>query len=141
MIKLLLHPFFLACALLSAINKLIELSGFHIPFVHAYMDDIFCMPVMLTFILFFQRRFVFNNENYVFSTTHIFVAVVYCSLVFEIILPLHSKGYTADFFDVMAYSIGGIIFHKFINRPQPMPSVTLATRKISSASSLVCDSA
>jgi len=135
--KLLLNPLFITCAALSGINKLIELSGYYIPIIHAYMDDFFCMIVILTPALFIQRKYVFNNENYVFSKWHTIIAVVYCAVVFELILPLQSNQHTADLFDFVAYSAGGIIFHLFINKPQLIPKVSLAERNISSASSLV----
>ena len=135
--KLLLSPLFLSCVALSGINKLIELSGYYIPFIHAYMDDFFCMIVILTPALFIQRKYVFNDVNYVFSKWHTIIAVAYCSIVFELILPLQSNQHTADLFDLVAYSAGGIVFHFFINKPQLMPSSSLAERNISSASSLV----
>ncbi len=135
--KLLFNPLFISCVALSGINKLIELSGYYIPFINAYMDDFFCMIVMLTPSLFIQRKYVFNSEDYVFSKWHTVIAVAYCSIVFEIILPLQSSNHTADLFDFVAYSAGGIVFHLFINKPHLIPSVSLAERNISSASSLV----
>jgi hypothetical protein len=135
--KLLLNPLFLSCTALSGINKLIELSGYYIPFIHAYMDDFFCMIVILTPALFIQRNYVFNNGEYVFSKWHTIIAVAYCSIVFELILPLQSSQHTADLFDFVAYSAGGIIFHLFINKSQLIPSTSLAERNISNASSLV----
>lgn len=135
--KLLLNPLFISCAALSGINKLVELAGYYIPFIHGYMDDFFCMIVMLTPALFIQRKYVFNNCNYVFSKWHTIIAIAYCSIVFELILPLQSGQHTADLFDFVAYSAGGIVFHLSINKPQLMPSTSLAERNISSASSLV----
>ncbi len=135
--KLLINPLFIACAALSGINKLVEISGYYIPFIHSYMDDFFCMIVILTPALFIQRNYVFNDGNYVFSKWHTIIAVVYCSIVFELILPLQSSQHTADLFDFVAYSAGGIVFHLFINKPQLMPSTSLAERNISNASSLV----
>ncbi len=135
--KLLLNPLFLSCTALSGINKLIELSGYYIPFIHAYMDDFFCMIVILTPALFIQRNYVFNNGDYVFSKWHTIIAVAYCSIVFELILPLQSNQHTADLFDFVAYSAGGIIFDLFINKSQLIPSTSLAERNISNASSLV----
>lgn len=135
--KLLLNPIFLSCAALSGINKLVELAGYYIPFIHAYMDDFFCMIVMLTPALFIQRKYVFNNGNYVFSKWHTIIAIAYCSIVFELILPLQSNQHTADLLDFVAYSAGGMVFHLFINKPQLIPSTSRAERNISNASSLV----
>ncbi len=135
--KVLLNPLFISCAALSGINKLVELSGYYIPFIHSHMDDFFCMIVILTPALFIQRNYVFNNGNYVFSKWHTIIAVAYCSIIFELILPLQSSQHTADLLDFVAYSAGGIVFHLFINKPQLMPSTSLAERNISNASSLV----
>ena len=135
--NLLFNPLFISCVALSGINKLVELSGYYIPFIHSYMDDFFCMIVILTPALFIQRNYVFNNGNYVFSKWHTIIAVAYCSIVFELVLPLQSSQHTADLFDFVAYSAGGIVFHLFVNKPQLIPSVSRAERNISNASSLV----
>ncbi|MCG3164398.1 MAG: hypothetical protein POELPBGB_00152 [Bacteroidia bacterium] len=135
--KLLLNPLFVSCTVLSAINKSVELFGYYIPFIHAYMDDFFCMIVILTPALFIQRQFIFKSENYVFSMWHTIIAVTYCSIVFELILPLQSSRHIADALDFVAYSAGGIVFHLFINKPQPIPSVSRAELNIANASSLV----
>jgi hypothetical protein len=135
--RTLFHPLFIIIILLSGSNKLIELSGIYIPLVHAYMDDLFCIPFVLTPTLYLMRRFIFNNGNYTLGKLQIAAAVVYCTVLFELILPQLSLKYTADVLDVVCYILGAILFHYFINRNQLMPSVSRAERNISSASSLV----
>lgn len=135
--KVLLHPFFVVIVLLSGSNKLLELSGISIPFIHAYMDDIFCMPFVLTLALWAMRKFILKNENYVLNLRQIVAAIIYCSVLFELILPKLSATYIADIFDIAAYISGGVLFQVFINKAQLMPSVSRAERKISNASSLV----
>lgn len=139
--SILLNPVFVLVVLLSGSNKLLELSGISIPVLHSYMDDLFCMPFVLTIVLFLMRRFIIRDKNYVLGNWQIAAAVIYCSVLFELILPQFSAKYTADISDVAAYIVGGIIFQKLINKPQLMPRVSLAARKISKDSSLVCDSA
>jgi len=39
------------------------------------------------------------------------------SLVFEGLLPLISKTYTADWMDVLLYIFGGLFFYKVMNKP------------------------
>lgn len=133
----LIHPLFIGIVILSGTNKLLELIGISIPFINAYMDDLFCIPFVLTPTLYLMRRFVFNNENYILGKLQIALAIIYCAVLFELILPQFSPKYTADIRDVVCYISGAILFNYFINRNQLKLNVSRAKRKISSASSLV----
>lgn len=55
------------------------------------------------------------GENFWFSNFHLFVVWVYFSLLFELVFPLFLTRYTADFFDIIAYLVGILIF-KMIER-------------------------
>jgi predicted neutral ceramidase superfamily lipid hydrolase len=113
--NLLKNKLFLLSSLLFTINQLLEKGfGIFIPFVHAYLDDILCMPVVLTLTLFLIRKII-KTPDYQLSKKQIIFALIYFSVVFEVFLPQYSEKYTADILDVMAYVIGAIIFYKFIN--------------------------
>lgn len=133
----LFHPLLVVIIVLSASNKFLELNGIYIPLVHAYMDDLFCIPFVLTPTLYLMRKFVLNDANYTLSKLQIAAAIIYCAVFFELILPQFSLKYTADITDIVCYISGAILFNYFINRNQLIPSVSRAKRKISSASSLV----
>jgi hypothetical protein len=96
---------------------MLEMSGVFVPFIHAYMDDLICLPVVLNIALFIFRKFIHNSDQYCFPAFFIFTAAAMFSFAFEVLLPSRSATYTADAWDILAYSIGGIFFHLHFNRP------------------------
>lgn len=114
--KTLQHPFFIVCAALWVVNQLLERSGLYIWPLHAYLDDLVCFPLILTAILAVQRVY-FGNTTMTIPNWQILFALVVFTLCFEIVLPQFSKVYTADVLDVVAYSIGALIFNNFVNKP------------------------
>lgn len=113
--KTLLHPLFIAASLLFLLNQLLERNGVHLPFIHAYLDDVLCMPVVLTIALAIQREFTFRNPGYTFTWWHIGFSVLWFSFVCEIIFPRYIAAYTADPLDVIAYMAGAIVFGVYVN--------------------------
>ena len=115
--QILTHWLFVLASSLFLLNQIAEKCfQIFVPFWHAYGDDLLCMPVVLTIALYLQRRFTFRNPNYIFSKTQIIVAVAYYAFVFEYVLPKYHAAYTADKFDVIAYSLGAWLFYGYINR-------------------------
>lgn len=98
-------------------NQLLEQAGIFIPFVHSYLDDLLCPPIVLGFALFVQQQFTYQNPQYKLSRGMVLFFAVWYSLIFEVILPLNSIKFHADVFDVVAYLVGSYIFFNFGNRP------------------------
>lgn len=115
--SILKHPLFIICALLFGINQILErYFHYHLPYIHAYLDDLLCMPVLLSILLFLQRSITLRNPNYTFHIAHIIVAIITCSLYFEVYLPYYyPTKYIADPLDIIAYCIGGFVFWKWMN--------------------------
>jgi hypothetical protein len=110
------NPVFLTAGILFTLNQYLEkVAGIFLPYVHEYLDDVLCMPVVLTLTLFIQRKITFRNEAYTFTAGHVMVAVVYFSLMFEGILPAYSPKYTRDWLDIVAYAAGAAVFYRYIN--------------------------
>ncbi len=114
MIKTLLHPVFLFCVLLAAINQLLEYNGIFVPFIHSYLDDVLAFPIVLTVGLAFYR---IVWKNYTLTLWHIWPLLMIYVFIFEIYLPTTSPLYTADVFDVLAYILGILLFQRVINKP------------------------
>ncbi len=111
--KTLLNPLFIIAVVLAGANQLAERLGIHIPVIHSYLDDILCLPIVLTVGLAAYRIII---PNYTLSRWHIWSLVVMLTVIFEVYLPTTSNLYTADFLDPVAYSIGALLFSRFINK-------------------------
>ncbi len=111
--KTLLNPVFLCCVILAIINQTLEKGfGVFIPLVHSYLDDLLCLPIVLTLGLSVYR---IVWPNYKLRLWHMIPVLVVYSIYFEWHLPQFSSGYTSDIFDVLAYTVGLTLFSYFIN--------------------------
>jgi hypothetical protein len=109
----LLNPWFIGAAVLFSLHYLLQMVGVGIPFADAYLDDLLCMPVILSLGLAVMRYFY---QKPALSHSQIVFTLIYCSLLFEVLLPLYSPIYTGDFIDVGLYTIGAWFFAKVMNK-------------------------
>ena len=106
---------FLLAAGLYALNLGFKQTGASVPLLQYYLNDLLCMPLVLTLTLFLQRTFTFRDPSHVFTKYQVMIAVLYYSVGFEVVLPQILPRYTADPLDVLAYALGGWFFYLFIN--------------------------
>ena len=107
---------FIISVLITGTNRLLEAGGIFIPFVHSWLDDVLCLPVVLYAMLFIFRNFLVLDNSYSFPVIYIVGTVALYSFVFEYYLPRHSNRFIADSNDVICYAIGGIVFYLFLNK-------------------------
>ena len=108
------NPVFLVCLLLASVNQVLEkVFGVFVPLVHSYLDDLLCLPIVLTFGLAVYRWY---DKNYKLSLWHMIPVFIVYTIYFDVYLPQLSSAYTADAWDVLAYLCGLTIFDYFINR-------------------------
>lgn len=101
------------------VNQVVEANGIFIPWVHSYLDDILCSPIVLGFALFVQQQFTYRNAKYLLTKGMVILFVIWYALIFEVFLPISSEQFHADWLDVVAYSLGALAFFKFGNRSVP----------------------
>lgn len=110
------NPYFFFPCIVFWINQYLEkIQDIYIPFIHAYLDDLIAIPVVLGITLQVFRWIHPLKNTFVFSKTQIAVGFIYFSFLFEFALPKWSINYTADLWDVLCYGIGAMIFYNFIN--------------------------
>lgn len=120
MINLFKNPIFIFASIAFWANQYLEKSmGIFVPLYHSYGDDLMAMPVVFGLCLQLMRWFHAMGDQLTFSKKQVLIGLVYFSIVFEIVLPLVSKTYTADPIDVFCYGLGTIVFLKFMNKPAP----------------------
>jgi hypothetical protein len=133
MIRLLLHPFFLLCCSLFIANQVAERTGNGFPLLSAYLDDLLCLPIVLTITLFLMQRYALGQPDYRLPDGYLLLAFLIFSLVFEGLLPLLSPVCVRDAWDVVAYAAGGILFRQLINLPRKARSALLAPDRLKEA--------
>lgn len=117
------HPVFICSLALFCLNQLLEWQRIYIAPLHQYLDDLLCMPLVLTVALAAERLY-FDNYSFVLPLRYSWWAVLLFSIFFELLLPQLSNVYTADAWDVLCYSCGAMLFHCTINKaPAPAPEL------------------
>jgi len=115
--KTLLNKWFLFGCFFWLITLIARKTGQPIAYLNGYIGDAFAVPVIANISLWFQRVFIIRNNYYVLAKWHVVFIFFYLTILFEVILPCFSKRYTADFFDVLLYFIGSLLFYFVMNKP------------------------
>lgn len=100
---------------LFTINQLVEKAGIVIPYVHSYLDDLLAPGIVLGFALAFQQQFTFRSKTYILAKGHVIFFVFWYALLFEVVFPYFDARHHADPLDVVAYTVGGILYFKLGN--------------------------
>ncbi|MFC3414859.1 magnesium citrate secondary transporter [Algoriphagus hitonicola] len=93
-----------------------KVFGIYTPFIHAYLDDLLAMPVILGITLQIFRWIHPAKNTFIFRKTPLLVAWIYVSIVFEWFLPTQSNQYIRDPWDILCYGLGTVYFSLFINQ-------------------------
>lgn len=82
--------------------------------VRFYLDDLLCIPLVLTVTLYILR--FFYGPQVRLSWHHVVFTVIYFALAFEVFFPKFMPRYTGDWVDALLYAVGGLIFYRFLNK-------------------------
>ncbi len=114
--KPLKSPVFIICSVLFLIHQVMQkVLDIHFPMIDYYLDNLLAMPIILTLLL-VERRILFRRKTYRLSVLEIVMATLLIILVAEIVFPLLSRDFTTDWWDVVFYVLGSLIFYLTINR-------------------------
>jgi hypothetical protein len=78
-------------------------------FTDSYLLDLLCIPIVMEGCKWILEKSL--KRQYRFTGYHVFVAVLYFSLVFEWILPGLSKRYHSDIYDVVCYGTSAAMWY------------------------------
>ncbi len=99
--------------LLYLLHLWIRKIHFPIPvWLNNYWSDVLCLPIILTLMVLVIRRLQ-QKPMFLLELKHIVVVCVYISLMFELILPHFFTKFKSDLGDVLAYSLGALVFYRF----------------------------
>ena len=85
-------------------------------FIDSYFDDVLFIPLVVGFALLLQR-YVTKRYDFVYSNLIIVLIWVYACIMYEWVYPKFFP-YTADWFDLLAYAVGALIFKYFLNKKE-----------------------
>jgi len=102
--------------LLFSANQLLE-RFYKIPLLYSYLDDLLAPGIVLGFALFFFQKVFPADPSFVLDTKLLIAFVILYSILFEFVFPWTDARHTADYWDIVAYLVGTIIFRFLGNRP------------------------
>lgn len=85
------------------------------PIVQYYLSDLLAVPVVASLSVWFMR-WSLQRKKFVLQGWQVIFIVIIFSIVFEMLLPLFMKRYTADILDVLMYITGGLFFWTVMNK-------------------------
>ena len=114
-IRILSTPTFVIATSLLILHQIWEqLLGQSYVFLDAYLDDFLALPFMLS--VFLVEQLIWNRRVSKLTALEVIVFTVVFALFFEEIVPKLHKGYTKDYWDYLAYSLGSILFYWTVNQ-------------------------
>lgn len=107
---------FLALIVLLISYKIVEYNFGNVPFLHAYLEDIIALPLLLKSSLLVVQYSNKTWESLVLDNEEIVAITVVFAVYFEAILPHYNANFTADPLDVLCYSLGAWFYGVFVNK-------------------------
>ncbi|MCC5932375.1 MAG: hypothetical protein JJU28_24230 [Cyclobacteriaceae bacterium] len=111
------QPWFLLACMSFWLQFFLQKAGIHIPWIHAWWDDLICLPVVMHLITGIFRAFHPQGKTFVLDRTMIVMTFIWISIVFEFLLPMYSEQYVSDPIDILCYATGGWIYFRYLNNP------------------------
>lgn len=83
-------------------------------FISSYLNDLLALPLYLSICL-LTSQIIFPTKFQRLSTFQIILTCLAVSISFEVIFPIQSSSFKADYVDVICYAIGACYFAQYIN--------------------------
>ncbi|MFQ5583906.1 MAG: hypothetical protein ACE5GL_05680 [Calditrichia bacterium] len=107
---------FILVVAVFVLKHVLEHLGISHPLSTSYLDDLLLFPIILYLVLQIHRRWRLKSDDYRMPVSHVVGAVVFYSLLFELVLPHFSRRFTGDVLDIVFYSAGAGLFIFLMNR-------------------------
>lgn len=101
---------------LYAVLYYFKTSGNYWPIVSDHLADLICLPIVLSICRYTLIKWKLAPPTFELTPAMVLAATIYFSVVFEGLLPLWNNNHHADFVDVLAYFLGGILYFLFRSR-------------------------
>jgi hypothetical protein len=108
---------FVTCCILFLVHQLTQrVLHISIPLADSYLDNFLATPILLTLLLVERRTLFRYGLNYTLSVTEVGLATLFIAVVGEVLFPKLSREFTADWLDVVFYSLGSVLFYVKVNK-------------------------
>jgi hypothetical protein len=104
-----LDPVCVAACASYAINRWLIEPHVSACWIHSWVNDVFLIPAALPLLLTIERMFGLRRHDGPPTWAEIFAHLAGWSLLFEYIGPFLNSRATGDLWDVVAYTIGGLL--------------------------------
>lgn len=117
-LKTVKHPLIFFSILAFFIHQIIEKGfNFSVPVLHAYLDDLVCIPITLGMATQVIQWIHPLKELYYLNKTAVILSVLFYCILFEGILPFYNPlVFTADWIDIIMYAVGGFLYYQIISK-------------------------
>jgi len=105
---------FLFFAFVFAANYLAQYFDVSNNFSRSYLDDLLALPVIL-YLTQLVLRMLYRFKDFKLDKTMIISGFLLVSITFEFVLPNYYNCHTKDYYDILCYAFGAIIFY-FLNK-------------------------
>lgn len=114
--KVISSPIFIASSILFLVHQIMQ-KGLDIHFtpIDRYLDNLLAMPIILTLLMIERRYLLGRKHDYSLSFLEILIATLVIMLIAEILFPLWSNDFTTDWWDIVFYALGSLIFYHTVN--------------------------
>lgn len=103
--------FFIFSCITGTIIYLLQKTNVYLPnSINFYVNDFLITPIVLTICLYVLQK-TKNDNNYKIPLALILYLCGLYAVIFEYFLPKFHDRYTADFYDVLMYFLGGFVFY------------------------------
>jgi len=84
-------------------------AGIYIPVVNDYFTDCITVPMYCYLIEYLMNTVL--DYHWKPDLKFVLTSILYLSFLFEVLCPGLSGNFTGDLFDVLAYSVGGMVYY------------------------------
>jgi hypothetical protein len=100
-------------SLVFLINYWLQAQGVSTAFTRNHLDDLLAMPIIL-YLTQSLMRLLYKNYDFKLDIPMLILGFLMVSIGFEWVLPKYFEHLTSDFWDVLCYALGTVIFY-FLN--------------------------
>jgi hypothetical protein len=101
----------LACILLYLLTHHAQTFGWGSWVFRFYIKDVLIVPVLLSAV---GIAMSVLKKDFDPGKKEVWIAVIYVTLAFEILMPIFGTNIEFDPFDVICYAIGGFVYYVFL---------------------------